>query len=339
MKLFKKRQSYADKDYTIDMLPHNRREVFFDTLKLQWRGLAVVGIILLIFCLPMHVLDIFSAIEHSKITFESVGADDQANAIFKMISINNIIVLIKMPFYCLLFVVLAGLLRIIRQYAFGENVFFVADFFKGIKQNGLQMFVIGLIFAIIYGLSMLSFNFSRTIDNIGLAILFMLPIGLLLLVVIPVAGYSAVHISIYKGKLKNVLIQSVISVAKSPFKTYLAMICCLGILALQLIPNLIAILVVKIVFSFVCPLALLGWYLFALNRFDKTINAVKYPELIGIGTYKIEQNNDEVAGEKGVVICKNYDDKNDQEIAVDTSQENCENIGDDTEDKDINSAD
>ncbi len=318
MKLFKNRKPYADKDYTINMLPHNRKEVFLDTVKLQWKGLLAVGLILLVCALPMHVLDIFNAIEHSKLTFDSVGSSVDVDTVFQMVSINNIVVLISMPFYVLLFVVLAGLCRIIRQYAFGENVFFVADFFKGIKQNGLQMFVVGLLFAIIYGLSMISFNFSRTIDSIGLALLFMLPIGLLVLVAIPVAGYAMVHISIYKSKLKNVLVQSVMNVAKSPFKTYLALICCLGILALQLIPNLIAMFVVKIVFSFVAPFALLGWYLFVLNRFDKTINAQKYPELVGIGTYKIEEEAQDNQDTKGVVICPSSDDK----IKV---QNDCEN--------------
>ncbi len=292
MKLFKKRQPYAEKDYTVNMLPHTRKEVFFDTLKLQWRGLILLGLIVLLFSIPIHILDIFNAIENSKLNYESVGGG--VETIYQMISMSNIMVLIKVPCYLLLFVGLAGVCRIIRQYAYGENVFFMADFFQGIKQNGAQMFLLGLVFSIMYALSMVAFNFSRTIDNIWLALLCMLPLGLFVLIVIPVTAYSVVSITVYKNKFGNILLTSLMNVAKAPFKTFVALLCCLGILALQLIPNLIAMFVVKAVFSAIAPLSLLGWFLFALNRFDKTINAEKYPELVGRGTYPVEEDEEDI---------------------------------------------
>lgn len=46
----------AKTDYTEAMLPHTRKEVFFDVVKLHFRELILCGVIVFAFSLPMHIL-------------------------------------------------------------------------------------------------------------------------------------------------------------------------------------------------------------------------------------------------------------------------------------------
>ena len=54
--VLKKHKLQAKDNYTHDMLPSNRREVFFDVVKLQWRALLLLGILVLLFAMPLQLL-------------------------------------------------------------------------------------------------------------------------------------------------------------------------------------------------------------------------------------------------------------------------------------------
>ena len=49
----RKKRTVYPKDYSRDMLPHSRKEIFFDVVKLQWRTLIGCGMVLLLFYLPL----------------------------------------------------------------------------------------------------------------------------------------------------------------------------------------------------------------------------------------------------------------------------------------------
>lgn len=53
-----RRYKIATQDYEVSMLPQTRKAVFFDVFKLQWRKLLILGGILVLFSLPMIILNL-----------------------------------------------------------------------------------------------------------------------------------------------------------------------------------------------------------------------------------------------------------------------------------------
>ena len=51
--MFKKRKTAAENPFRRDMLPHNRRQLWKDTVKLQYLPLLIQGMVLFIFAIPL----------------------------------------------------------------------------------------------------------------------------------------------------------------------------------------------------------------------------------------------------------------------------------------------
>ncbi len=281
-----KRKGVATQDYTVDMLPKNRKEVFFDVLKLHWKQFVLYGFVFLLFCAPIILISVFESIVNTELYLQlnSATEEQKLQIISQMTTNSNLSVLLQIPSIWLLSICFAGMSKVIRQYAWAENVFFNAHFYGGIKENGKQFFVLSAFASVLYAISAYCFNLSKLTTNNFLAVCLILPLGLFLLVGAPIIAYATASIPIYKIKFPKLLTVSFALSAKAPFKTILALICCLGLLALQLINNLIVLIVVKVVYSLLAPIILLAWFLFALNQQDKLINSKNYPHLVGKGT-------------------------------------------------------
>ena len=236
---------YAKINYEKDMLPKNRRELFFDVLKLQWSKLLLLGVLMYLCYLPMyysHLLMIIPAIA------------------------------------------LAGLLRIIRQYAWEENVFFIHDFGQGIKQNAKQSVLLVICFYILYTLTLLFFNMSATISSIA-KYLFLFPMAMFL-IFLPVFGYMLAVIPIYNNSFfKNMKI-CVFVYVKTPLKSLFAMTCVLLPFLPSMSTNVYWNLGGTTIAALLSPCLLLGLKLFCYNQLDKFINQTHFPELVGKGVYK-----------------------------------------------------
>lgn len=50
----------AKSDFVPDMLPHTRKQVFFDVCKLHFGKLLLCGFIMFCFSLPLHLSAVFS---------------------------------------------------------------------------------------------------------------------------------------------------------------------------------------------------------------------------------------------------------------------------------------
>ncbi len=287
----------AEEDFSVSKLPHNRKEVFFDVMKINWRAFVGYGLCMLLFSLP----SLFTAMAEDVITMslmsscDTATAEGQADILAQIITIKNTRAAIDIISYLVLSVGIAGMIRVIRQHAWGEPVFFLEEFRVGIKQNAKQMSVVGLLFGIINLLNVYAYNFSAVTTDRWVAIIGILAVDVLSIVGVPVLMYSAASICVYDKSLKGHIISSLALTAKAPFKTLLAIICCLIPFVIQLIPISYCHIFGRIISGILMPFVIFGWTLFAFDRFDEFINKKNHTELVGKGTFPIpdKEGNDE----------------------------------------------
>ena len=275
MKLF--RVKPAKNDYEDSMLPSNRKEIFFDVFKLHWKSFLLLGLLVLLFCVPFIFIEVFEF-------FAVMNIESEEQILINTTLINNVANLIKVPFFCLLGVVLSGVIRIIRQFCWLENVTLSYDFFLGIKQNIRQVILLMICVAISWYLSVYCINISYVSENYMKYIL-TLPFGLFVFVIMPIAGYMLVAIATYNNTFIQNLKISIIVYASSPFKVILCTILCSIIFAMKVIPYIYVQIITEAIGYILLPLMLLVFFLFANKQFDKRINKDYYPELVNKGLH------------------------------------------------------
>ena len=284
----KKRVRKVKSDYTREMLPHNRKEVFWDVLKLQWKSLLFMGVILFVFSLPLLVSaiveDVYITSVYDSLP-QNATIEQQQVAAYSVLTFSSVKSFVEILFYIVFAIGLAGVSRIIRQFCWGENVFFASDFSLGLKQNVKQYVWIALIGGFLFAISIVCANFSSIISDSILSIILYFPILLFILVVLPIVGLILTMIPIYSGSLLKRLRIAFVVFAQKPLVFIAALICCLLPYFVCVIPNTYCHILGRIVGAIILPFVLLGWNLFCYNRLDEVVNKKYYPDIVGKGTY------------------------------------------------------
>ncbi len=285
MALFRKRKLQASQNFETSMLPQTRKAIFFDVIKLHWSSFLSYGFLILLFMLPLYVITLAQQVLvwQQYALLEGLPDAEKLESIQNIYALQNTAACFKIPCLMIAALGLAGLIRVIRQYAWEENVFFSFDFSTGIKSNSKQFLLLGLLAGIINLLVTYYNGLSAFAKSSFSSILLTLPVGLALAVALPLIAFAMVSISIYSNKFSVVLMTSFSLSVKTFFKTIVRLLGILSPLALFLIPNLLIQFAVLLVYALAFPTLLLTWYLYALDQFDKHINAQYYPELVGKG--------------------------------------------------------
>lgn len=272
-------------DYTPDMLPTNRKAVFFDLVKLHFWDLIKLGALLLLFAMPMHLLaigeDIITGSIYAQV--QNATTEQQQGAYLTLKAVQVLRALLSTVLVPVFTVGLAGVLRVIRQYGWGENVFTVMDFFKGVRQNWKQITQLHLVMGVLYTLSLLAQQLADISTGVAFWLLH-IPMGVFVLVILPVGGYAVAAIPVYSTSLFNHIRAGLQMYIKSLFSTLLGTLCAMALYLPLLIPHLYIHLFGGVIATLLTPVILLGWCLFCYNKQDKFINSTQHPELIGRGT-------------------------------------------------------
>ena len=274
----------AKTEYTKNMLPQSRKEQFSDILKLQWKKLLLIGLIVLLFSIPLMITSMAEDVYVNSIGESLEANTDVQQILLATIRYKNVIAGINIILYAVLFVGLAGIARIIRQLIWSENVFFTVDFSLGFKQNVFQYMVLGILFGTVVFLTTFLSNLSLTKSGVD-SLLHYIPIGIVLVVVVPVVLYVMALAPVYSNTLwQNIKIAIVLYVG-SPIKTILLIVACGVVFIPTIIPNLYAHLFGRIVSALLSGFSFLLWTLYVYHRLDKEINPKYYPELVNRGLY------------------------------------------------------
>ena len=229
MKLFK--HSPNKREYTKDMLPHNRREVFFDVLKLQWKSLLLIGALVLAASIPLIACYVVEQLYSSMMLDQVVNLEnttEYGEALNKINGFSNIMAFVKIPFFALLAVVISGVARMIRQYAYEECVQFSYDFSQGLKQNCKQSVLLAIGISTIGAISYFAYGMMSIADGM-MGIVMALPIMLFIVIMIPMACVMLVIIPVYNNKFGVNIKWAAYIFIKKPFKVILYCICAFSV--------------------------------------------------------------------------------------------------------------
>lgn len=290
----KRKPRVSKTDYSIDMLPKNRRAVFLDTVQLQWRNLLLLGLILLVSAIPLLLSSLTDDVYVSGFleAFEATASEQQAGAAYALAYWEIGRGLVNALLIALFAVGLSGVCRVLRQYAWGENVYVPTDFVKGVKDNWKQTVLLGLLLGLIYTLCLIVLYFSSGYASGFVSALSMLPIAISILLILPVFSISLVMVPVYTNTFGANFKNALYVYTKAPLRVLLVMVCCAVIWIPTVIPNVFCHLFGGILAVLLLPFVLLAWTLFCYNQFDKHLNIDICPELINRGIFLTQSNSE-----------------------------------------------
>ena len=285
MKLFKHKPN--SKEYTKDMLPHTRKEVFFDVLKLQWKSFLLMGALILVAAIPLLACYAIEQVYSSMILDSAINLENTSEymAILNQITVfSNVMAFVKIPFFALLAIILSGVARMIRQYAYEECVTFSYDFSEGIKQNCKQSVLLAVSISLIGAISYFAYGLMGSAQGL-MGVVMALPMMLFVVILLPIASVMTVIIPVYNNKfIVNIKWATYIFI-KKPVRVMVSCLGGLSVFVVSLIPNFYAGLLGSALGYLLLPIAILGFYLSMFNILDELINKDNYPEIVGKGTF------------------------------------------------------
>ena len=276
------KQKAAKMDFSEQNLPHNRREVLFDCIKLYWQKLLLLGLILLACAVPLLAVSaVCDTVQQGLLQQLSDGVIDKAAYNGQVAWLRLVEALIDIPCYVIVCVGLSGTVRVTRQMIWAEPLFFANDFADGIKQN-LPTFCMG---GLVAGLIKVYLAFA---ESSGGGLLSYLPVGVAAIVVLPTTLWMMSASTMYNIKIGKNISNAFVLYVKTPFVTWLFVALFASVVMFDLIGFVAVRCICVAVFVVVLlPVFTLLWQLVCYSYFDKFINKQAYPEIVDKGIWRM----------------------------------------------------
>lgn len=274
----KKKVNVIKSDFLVTDLPSNRKELFFDILKNQWRNLLLLSLIVMVILLPLVILRYYNMVIITNM-LNSNNIEDIRNNVFNSYVAYNVINSFLIVICGVLF---GGVLRIYKKLSYNDGFFLGADFIKGVKENFKDFVVIFSVYAFInFLLEILCVNFL--LDNNYLYYFFKV---INYLIICPIVLIWVSLSSIYSDKVMVKLKSSYKLYIRYLFKILLVFIILVLPLFFLFIGNSYIQLFLPIGYSILYfPYAYLIFVLFMNYIFDEQINKKNFPDLVGKGMF------------------------------------------------------
>ena len=275
------RKAVSNSDFKEEYLPQNRREVFFDCIKIRFSVFLRCGIMLALFTLPLlaslFIGDMFS----SSVVVMELNETEKASRIY---SLQLFFDVVNVFCFAIMAVGFAGVMKIIRRLAFAEPLFFGYDFKCGVKSNTKTFLPIFTLF----GFFVLINNYVKNVLSVYSSVICYLPWIITVIIIIPIFLYVAAQSLVYENTFLRYFAISFSLYIRTAPQAVLAAICILSPISVFFISDLIVrYAIVLVVIVFLLPMLLLGHYLYSCSVFDKLINSEKFPDLVGKGIFKL----------------------------------------------------
>ncbi len=275
-------------DYARGTLPSNRWELFWDIFKGRFGKLVIVNLLTLLFCIPFALLIFFRYI--ALLNYGALYPFSQGlglgymappsvvgyaeNIVFQV----NLIVFLFLPIAVTIMALgISGGAYVIRNMIWTEGIFVANDFWKGIKQNAKQMIVIGVVYSLLFYISILSISIAErniAMEN-GAKWLWIISeiFSYGVLVVFSIMTMHMITMSVtYKLKYRHLVKNSFLfTIALAPQNIFFLLLCAIPFLFLTLggfllVAGLIILLLMGL------SLALLIWTDYSHWAYDRFIN-------------------------------------------------------------------
>lgn len=260
-----------------DTLPINRKSEFKYLMKYRWKALLIIGGIIFLFSVPLLVSLFLKDLKAISIVTTSEGSD------ISTLLINDLFYAVFIiPSFIVLFIGLAGVYRIIRNYVWTEGVLLKSDFFIGIKQNWKHFAITGFLFSLMY------YGIYLSALYISVPFVKYLPFALCVIFIYPVLlvhmNLTVIYKNNYLMQFKNALYLYI-----KRFYIYLPLF-----LLLILIPFLISVFSIPLLAKYIIllffiylfiPFYILGISLYSISVFDENINKSRHKDLYKKGLF------------------------------------------------------
>lgn len=276
------KQKVAKTDFSEQNLPHNRKEVFFDCVKLYWQKLLLLGLIMLACAVPLLTVSAVCDTVQQGLSRQLLdGVIDKVAYNGQAAWLRFAEALIDIPCYVIVCVGLSGTVRVTRQMVWAEPLFFANDFADGIKQNWLTFCLCGFL------VSLLNVYLAFA-ESSGGGLPAYLPLGVVTIVVLPTALWMMAASSVYNIGIGKNITNSFVLYIKTPFVTWLFV----ALFASVAISGLIGFVALRCIFLAVfivvlLPALVMLWQLVCYSYFDKFINKQAYPEIVDKGIWRL----------------------------------------------------
>lgn len=280
-----KKRQVAKSDFTFAQLPHTRREVFFDCLKLRFGTIVLCGLMLLLFALPLlSVYAVRDVVLLSVYRSLADGAVGEAQAALYAGQMHFYASLAAVAGWSVFSVGLAGVSRVIRQLIWGEPIFFRTDFRKGVRQSAGTYAAVAAVSSGVWCLYALCDAFFTVPAPVAC-----LPLGILLFALIPVALYMLSQSTVYRVGFARSAANGLAFYLRNIWQSLLFTLLAAAVCLFGLLPFTVAkYLGVALLIMLAVPLFWMAWLLYSNRVFDVFINRDSFPEYFDKGVYRMD---------------------------------------------------
>lgn len=281
------KQKQSKIDFNKSDLPKNRKEVFFDVLKIRYSVLLKLGTLILISLIPLLVVliledgslsSVYISLQNGTITEEQYA--------FEIATLSTLFAAIKIIAFMIISITLAGSIKVIKNLIWGEPIFFKEDFLKGIKDNLKNYILVSLIIGSInIGITFTYYSFT---ELVFLKVIFYV---IFYVLIIPSMLFVCTMSSIYNMSFLQLLSNGLILHIKTLPKTLLATLPLFLIVSTSFIGlYVVKYIILMVIGLFLIPLYMIGFMLYSCSIFDKYINMQHYPEIVDKGVYRVNKD-------------------------------------------------
>ncbi len=230
-------------DFTPDMLPKNRFELFFEMLKLNLFNLVKVNAFYLLFTIPMWIWIYMNF----RLLMNMVTTAADSDALMQQLSqffTQGQYTVVLLGFVPCIFVLgpgKAGLKYVTRNWARDEHAYPWSDFVYAMKQNWKQALGLSTLNAAVFFLGLFGLNFYSLMGQESVIYVILQTVLVVLLVVYLLINLYAWPMMVtYEMSFKNILRNSlIVAVGRLPLSLLYALITALPMVLCALYPPLI----------------------------------------------------------------------------------------------------
>ncbi len=297
-------------------LPTTRKQQFWDIIKNQLAKLVKANLLTVLIGIPFVflVLIVFPAISEAigasfnftgnmGIGYPGSQMSSEADASIAVMMGTTPLMLALIPAIGLLGIPFAGLMYVVRNMVWGENVTVGQDYLKGIKTGWKQylvvFFVLGFIISAVV-LSIRLFNIQslqENVDALGIAAVILAIIGMLM--VAGIVLYLLPTMSMYKMKLRKLIKNAaLLSLAMLPMTIGMLLLTALPFLLGMLFGSQIMAMVIMILIVLGIAVLALMWTVYVQYVLDKSVNKRANNSAYKRGIYVAKEEDGEVHDDK-----------------------------------------
>ena len=286
----KVRNRAAEKDFTEEMLPHDRKSQFFNILKTRLPLTVKSAIIAFAFFIPFILLASYkTVVVYGFYKQYGFGAITYENMTGYINYTELLAALAYVPCLTLASVAVAGINRITRKLVFGEGILYKHDFLAGIKNNAKSYTLIALFFSALHALLRFWVFYSGG-SALSVAAAFITAIT-----AFPYMITLVTYANVYASKGAELFVNAFIAMIKSKWKIIvISAAAAVPYVCIRLFASGYLFLILLSLYVLLVPVYSLFTFAVLSDTFDEAFNYLNHKEIVKKGLYISDKEKENI---------------------------------------------